>query len=991
MKKKNKMLLGFLAVVGLATSLFVSDSSMNSEAETIDFGSTVRKHYENGRIPGVDPPSYITFRNGKYGGRPLWERLHENMFLWYSPIEPDHTKQNNTNTDYYQIIENRAERDNRDYWKLVDPSWNQNLKLGSIEPGYQSKDMYRGDNTGTTTLTGSKYTGKKYEWRYLGYGTTGQIIENPFFPPDYPVDTKDEWQPEKLNWEPKPWNNFTSPGPYDGEASWEQKVEWFKKYFFAQNPEFRRPGKSIDEDAAYWADRFTLHNNPEESTGIVTGWHTTRSGRTYYASFILKTPPQPNLRLIEYTVRDKETGKIIGQQTISASDNNDKDRNYPVAPGFVEAGKTYTITAKVKNMYVPGLGGSRDTKHQPIRLYQAYKIDEDISTYNYTYAPVETVYPTTPTTTIKYGGVVEFSKQSDGSEGESNPNPNSLLSWEFTVPPDAKKEVMFEAGIDYDFYLKNENTYDGDDFAELTFKIKPEDIGCDCNRAELIDSDGNVVNDVVPYQTYGLRLYVKKYVGNKKVGDPNDYYNPFASIDVAVTDKGKVTNHFERVATKDVLTKEGQVAVIEIPNAITPNTSIVEATWKLNGIHEWMGQSTILTNDGPCKYTWASNINISVSNFVIKPSSFMLPVGQSSTTETLSFDFDIMNSNVENQDKDIDVVIKKGGQEIWRDTVYVPANRVYTMPTVTVSGVNLSEGENAFTVEVNPPPRKWFEFKKDAVRPEEVYEDNIAHNSVMVHKNKPAKRCEILNNENTWITTHYLREWHGYRVYWTHCTDNGCHQHSYCVTTSDVSWTETISYYERYQITNVFFRSKLTKDKALRDGGGDGWVDLANGKPGEVKAGYGFEIKYVVKYQTNTYTASPKPWSGDCSGKTVNPRHGSYVDAPNTIQVTMPFNDKSGQPVIYDLTTSSESGRWDNLTQLYEMPYHNALNMKWTREVFINETAKDGDYQIRIDTFPFFYGSYDKPPTTKWLCDYKIVTIRIKGADSDDIKSHVTQ
>ncbi|TGV27340.1 hypothetical protein EN829_042655, partial [Mesorhizobium sp. M00.F.Ca.ET.186.01.1.1] len=229
-----------------------------------------------------------------------------------------------------------------------------------------------------------------------------------------------------------------------------------------------------------------------------------------------------------------------------------------------------------------------------------------------------------------------------------------------------------------------------------------------------------------------------------------------------------------------------------------------------------------------------------------------------------------------------------------------------------------------------------------------------------------------------------------------HCTEGGCHQHSYCVTTPDESWTETIDYYERYTISAIMFRSKLTKDQAIRDGANPndpnvGWVNIVNGKPGQVKAGYGFEIKYIVKYQTNVFSASPKPWSATCSGKTVNPRHGAQVDAPDTIQVTMPFNDKSGQPVKYNLNSSSESGRWDNLTQTYEMPYHNAFNMKNTREVFINETAKDGNYPIRIDTYPFFYGSYDKPQTSKFLCDYKIVTIQVIGANTDDVKSHVTQ
>ncbi|MFC0212104.1 Athe_2463 domain-containing protein [Paenibacillus chartarius] len=991
MEKNKKIFFGLMVITGLCVSIFAY-SNLKSEADTIDLGSKVERHWDDGNGNQVrdtsQSPTYITFKPGtiqyrEYGDRKFWQRLHENQFLVYSPIEPKKTQRNNANMDLSIMIENRVQLPDRDYWKLVDPDWNQNLKLGSIEPGYQSKDMYRGDNTGTTTLTGSKYFDKKYEWRFIGVGSSGVGIQNPFFPPDYPVETKDDWRPELKNWIEEPWNHFTSPSPYDDPSMREQKVSWFEKYFFKQNPSFVIKSLTLKQNAEYWAKYFTLHNNPDESTGIVTGWHKTASGRVYYASFIMATPPQSNLRLIDYQIHEKQTGKLIAQQTIDESNDTNTEKKLNTVGPYVEAGKTYTITAKVKNMIIPGLNG-KDTKHQPIRLYQAYKVDDDVYTYNYTVSPNENVYPTNQVTTIQYGKSVDFSKQKDRDGKE--------VQWEFTVPTNAKKEITFEAGIDYGFYLAGENIYQDDDFAEIRLKIKPEDIGV-TKDAILIDQNGKQVEDVVPYQTYSLRFFVKKFAGDAKVGDSNDPKNPYASVDVAVSDKGTITKYYNQVKTKEMITKEGQVVQIDVPNAITPSTPMVEATWQLAQLHRDNGQSQIFENDGPYKKLWASEINISVNNFKITPPAFMLPVGQNSTTETVSFNFDVMNHNVENQDKDIEIVIKKGGQVIWSDTISIPANRIYTVPTITVPAVNLSGGENAFSVEVNPPPRKWFEFLKDGSDP---YADNIAFNSVMVHPNQPASQCLILNNENTWSTTHYLREWHGYRVYWTHCTKSGCHQHSYCVTTSDVSWTETIDYYERYTISAVMFRSKLTKDQAIRDGAnpGDpnvGWVDIANGRPGEVKAGYGFEIKYIVTYRTNTFTASPKPWHRDCSGKTVNPRHGSPVDAPNSIQVAMPFNDKSGQPVKYNLNSTSESGRWDNLTQTYEMPYHNAFNMKQTREIYTNVTAKDGDYPIRIDTYPYFYGSYDKPQTSKFLCDYKIVNIRVRGADTDDIKSHLTQ
>ncbi|CAM5779259.1 Athe_2463 domain-containing protein [Brevibacillus borstelensis] len=874
----------------------------------------------------------------------------------------------------FQMLENRMRKYKGAY--LVDEDYSWNLKKGRSTPGQQD---YLGDNTGTTLITTGPYKGKHYEFRYLGLTPDGIAVENPYFPPDIPPKDPNNWHPERLAWIKEPWDvGLTTDTKYDHDP---KKVEWIRSYFFPANPNFRIPEKKDDESAKYWASVFSVQSNPEKSTGLATGFHQ-KGDHIYYLTFTMKPPAKPNLRIIELTISDKETGQIIGKVTRNPDNNKDLAVKRENLSQFVTVGKTYVMTAKVKNMIVPELA-KHDTTHTPITLDQMYAFDE--TSYQYGKWDIEkedSVLPALPMAKIVYGGIATFEKQN-----------GSVTNWEFTIPPIVKKEIVFGARIPLGFYEKGDNINTEDDEATIRFKIEPEDIGVS-SQAQLLDSNGNVTDEVVPYKTYGLRFMVNKVFGKKVVGDPSDPSNPYSTIEVTVSDK-KTSRTFKAVA-KEVLTPEGKRVAIDVPKAITPSTSIIEATWQIAQLHRDNGQSTIFTNDGPYKKLWASDINISVNNFKIKPSSFMLPAGQNSTTEILSFDFDIMNQNVENQDKDIDVVIKKGGQVIWSDTVYVPANRVYTMPPVTVSGVNLGSGENAFSVEVNPTPRKWFEFLKDGSDP---YADNIAYNSVMVHPNQPANQCLILNNENTWTTTHYIREWHGYKEYWTHCTENGgCHQHSYCVTTSDVSWTETIDYYERYTISNIFFRSKLTKDQAIRDGANPsdpniGWVDIVNGKPGQVKAGYGFEIKYIVKYQTNVFSASPKPWSRTCSGKTVNPTHGSSVDAPDTIQVTMPFNDKSGQPVKYSLNSPSESGRWDNLTQLYEMPARSNVSGlgKNSKEIFVNEGTKDGDYKIRIDTYPYFYGSFDKPNTSKFLCDTKQVTISVHGSYIDDVKSHITQ
>ncbi|MFI8715165.1 hypothetical protein [Brevibacillus brevis] len=976
---------GIITTVLLTGVALIGISSAGSESikgQAADFGGD-RKVIPDyaGRDPDVDPPYSFIFnpnyngpQNKYYGSKvKFFEELYRGEFLWYSKVPP--TDATEADKDMSTMYENRLRiwGGNDADW-LVNPSYSWNLKKGRGTPGKQD---YWGDNTGTTLISSGPYAGKKYEWRYLGYTFDGNSpVDNPYFPPDI---TPSKWEPWKKNWIEMPWSKgYTTQTYYDGLA---EKVQFFIDYFFPANPNFRRPSMDIRADAADWASKFTLQSDPTRSTAIVTGFHTV-NGKIFYASLLLKTPPQPNLRLITYEVYDKETGKLIGQQLLNANDNKDftETRNYfdsngnKVEKASIEKGKTYTIKAKVKNMAVPELAG-KDTTYTPIRLNQKYAYDLTSHTFgewDETY--LESVTTTQPATTIKYGGTVDFSKQLRGGSGE--------MTWEYTVPDEVEKEMVFEADIVEGFKKKRENTWAQDDIGRLRFFIKPEDIAI--GDAQLIDSKGNVVEDVIPDQTYGLRIFVKKFEGDRIVGDPKDPKNPYASIDVEVTDKGSVSRTLPGKVAKDSLTKKGDTIAIDVPNAITPKAPLIFARWQIAQKHRDNGQSQNPTNDGWRSKTWASEVNISVKDFRVKPQAILRPQDKDSGEENLTFQFTIMNQNREKQTKDISYVIRSQGNDVYKGSISAPANKQIPV-SVSVPNVPLFFGEVPFEVEVNPAPRKWIEFKKDGSDP---YVDNKANNAIHVYQNQlPIAKCEIVHPQNNWTTTYSLYEWHGHRESYESCHTNSdgeesCRTVTYCVTDWDNEWEETKSHYERYEIKNVFFRSKLTDDTQ------GGWVDILN-QPGKVKAGYGFEIKFVVQYTTNSYSAAPKPWRSGCSGKTVYPGWSS-VETPQSITVTMPYSDQSGQPVVYNLTPTSTSGTWDNKTEVYEMPMRNAFNMKSTREIFVNEWARDAKYSIRIDTFPF-YGSYDKPPTDDILCDSRSVTIMINGANSDDVKSHVTQ
>ncbi|WCF11390.1 hypothetical protein NDS46_31005 (plasmid) [Paenibacillus thiaminolyticus] len=1019
MKKTKRLLLGRLLLItlgfGIATTLFnlpVSYAALGGGNS--QWLSTEYRDDGNGtKVREVDePPTYITFNNGTaqkkwYDARGItkfWEQYHVNKFLWYSPIESTPAHQKNSNLDHSVIYENNLERPNLDYeWLAINTSKGlfQNLKLGSMKEGTPSRDNYKGDWTGTTTITNNsgrlaQFFGKNMEWRYLGYATNGVIIDNPLFPPDYPTNTAADWKPLEKNWWRTPWLETdghpkkTERGPYDysideNKEVFLTKVQWFIKYLFPAHPELRRPEMDLWSDAADWAMKFTLKNNPDHSAGVITGWH----GSGYYVTYTMESPKRNNLRVIEYKATDKETGKVVGLMTADANDNTNIWRKWEINNQEVAVGDTLVITAKVKNMKQDNFQG-RGTRYTPIRMMRMAAFDEDSlilgkwsTDISEDIIPSINLNPATAISSIPYGGSIEFDKIKNDATGE-------VLQWEFKVPSNVKEQFVLGAEISEGFKKYNDNIYTGDDDGRLRFKIKEEDIGLVCSSIQLLDYQGNPTNEVTPTQSHGFRITVKKTKGNKLVGDPNDYYNPFAAIEATLNDGANVYISHEKSATKS-LTYEGDTAVIEVKNAIVPSVPTIKADFKIhwfNASPNFGNQSSDSSNDS-CSKVWRSTNNFSISNFNIVPSSVLGP--NSILNENLTFEFIANSINPENADKDVKIEIRdQNGKIVIEKTVTLPANAEYPI-SWTVPNVRLNASTNGtinpFTVEINPPPRKYIESSPDTTNP---YLDNIATSSVMAYKTDVGTPtdCRVVHTRNDWTETHYLHERHGYRYYWWHDVEGGGHYDSACRTTSDSQWTETKSYYEEYKITNVMFRSKLTRDTL----GGDGWVDiLAHPDKAKVKAGYGFEIKYIVKFNTNTYSASPKGWPGDCSFKTVYREYNGTVTAPKTLYVKMPFKDAYGNHVKYTLDSPTQSGNWDALTQTYEMPYHNAFNLKNTREVFVNESAKDGYYDIKINTSPYFYGSSYKPATSKYLCDEKTLTIRVIGANSDDVKTHVTQ
>lgn len=973
--------------------LFAFLLSFGASADVHALGSNLTwktiKHYD-GRTTMTGAPTYITFnpdyrtKDGKqspqyrfYGGdKKFWEDFHWNEFHWYTIVPPQNPTADQQNMK--KMLENNQDELGCNGRYLVSSS-DCNLKKGRQDPRTR---VYMGDNSGTTLITVGPYKGKHYEWRYLGYTPDGEPADNPFFPDDYALtDTK--WYTRKwVNFEQIASMGYMEKTDYDYRAL-SKRIQWIKEKLLPVNPGLINPKKSLEENAEYYARVFSFRSDPDISTGIVTGWHNT-NGRLRYVSFAMKKPIKPNLRLVEYDIYLKtdvdgdgdQDLKLIATAKRDPNDDDDIEETKKVLYNKVSRGQTYVFVAKVKNMKT---GANRDTTYRPITLDHMYAFDEDalqFNDYSVVFESAQGAKPTTPKTVIKYGETVEF-------------------RWEYTVPYVPQKKILMGASIPIGFFEKGDNIYRGDDKSEFLFDVEQEDIGL-VNRIELVDvATGDVADTVIPNHTYTLRYYVKKYKGNMPVGDAKrPDKNPFASIDATVSDQVTTEKGYRDQRATQTLKKAGDMVRIDIPNAVTPKGPCVFTRAVLNAKHRANGQSTDYSNDGPIEKRFCAEINISVKDFQVKPQGIRLPYNQSSSREDLSFSFTVTNYNQEGQAKDIPFVIYKEGSVLYRGSVLVPPNKPTTYH-VAVSNVPLSVGDEVFQVEVNypNPTRKWVEYLRDGSNP---YKDNVAQNAITVQKNeKPYAECKLNHTRNTWRTTYSLYEWNGTRVYywvpgWWEYDSKGRkvkwhsgYWDSYCRLNWTKSWTETRSHYEEYRVEHIYFKSKLTEDTA------GGWVDVLQGGVAKVKAGYGFEMKIVVKYETTTRRLAPSPWTNDCSGLSVSPGW-SEAQAPRVVTLTMPYVDKSGEPVHYNLTPTSVSGSWDDQTITYELPLRKTFNGESARTIYVNDRAKDGVYMMQLDTMPF-YGTYDKPPVNKQMCERIMIPLRIVGAYTDDLKTHITQ
>ncbi|OLN23947.1 hypothetical protein BTO30_00520 [Domibacillus antri] len=884
-------------------------------------------------------------------------------FVWYSVVPRDYMDRPLKEHDLSLMLENRQTAINGGNYIVNEASrqaYRENLKYGAIDPW---TGRYQGKNTGTQTIKYGAFKNKKYEWRFLGYTQYGSAVGNPYFPDDevsnsrknLKTKSKIDYYWAHRNWIEYSWTKSYSINAFGGDDrlnDMDRKVEYIKKYFLPQYPGFAKVG-----NANYWAKRLRLMSNPETETGIWLGWH---GSKPWYKTFITEPAKQPNLRLVDYKIYDSEN-KLVARQTRNTTDYYKVDANVKINSPSVRKGETYRIEVDVKNM--PHV--KKDIKDMPIQLEHMYSYDDTIG--------LATGY-----STPKYKDTADAPNQNNLKSGGT-----AHFSYTFTVPTTAKPKdkVQFNARIPGQFFTEGYNTNQYDDESSIILEIAPENLGVKFDG--YYDMEKNLVDYVTPNYDMFVKYRVTKTDGTMPVDG--------ADLKIKLTDTKTVTTNqtysYEGVYDKygkpipdGKLKKPGDYAVFwagitpRVPKMCTQAS--IPSKWANSGLN---GNPADDVAKPPCL---VNPDNIVVSNFVAKPGTVWLGKTQSKKSVQYTVNFNLTNFNYDKKNKDIPLVYTIDGKIVKTETVPVQSLKTMKISRI-LPPLSLGEGEHIVQVEANPAPRKYIEVKRDAYGKEvNPYTDNIGFDRVHLKRNADSFYCPAVHTSNYWNTTFTLSYWTGY--IWSHSVYDSEGNYSGSHTHYDKNWRyeyPTVSFYERHKVEKILFRSKYTTDKQ------GGWVDLLSTK-GTIKAGYGFELKVVTSYKTNTYNDTPKPYdNGFWSGRHVSPGY-SWVDSSARLKITMPMVDDMGKPIALELD-GSKTGSWYNNTTTYDLEPRTVINNP-ERKVYINENTKDGNYNVRIETEPF-YGSPDKPYTPRELCDIKNVTIEVKGSYLDDLKTHIVQ
>lgn len=774
-----------------------------------------------------------------------------------------------------------------------------------------------------------KNKGGAGETRYLGYSANGTSISNTYLPLD--GSSGRVWS--DLSSYPFDSNVFTTSSnayfkptksPYDLNDSVKRLAV---QRLLNDIPELKKLG-GVDS----WMNRVSLRTDPITEAPV---FEATRGNGTGYLVLVLPTPAEfnRNVSLVEMRIETVIDGKT---HVAAKMTRNDNDGNVSVSFGTyngktieLEQGKKYKVKVVVKN-----------TSPSKVQLSGA----------NY----------------VIYNNGSETSKGSGLGYGQTQ-----TFEFDYTAPKKSTDTIYAKVGPSYG---GNNQQYHDDD-ASLTINLKAAPEGdLKVVKAELVEVK---TNKVVKYPVQGMEYYIRyytKYVGETMpdLFDINlraeiNTYEP-SKNDGSLVNKIVTTTLDSKPATTEL--KDNKDIIFESGKFVATSSKITTTYTIISPNYEHTINKDTSNDKGSATFEEKFDIAVVPGSVVIQPGNY--PGGDYCKPLVIKFklNYTVPVGHTYQEAQTVKVAFNVGGK-LAETTIQVFANQGAKEYTYTFDNgcVNANANGNVdVSIKVNPYHT--------------LHESNYGNNQLnkeWVKKTYPQDYCST--------RTHEKNEWS--QKYYVVTINEDALGPDLDEFVSDRNIDE-IRQKETMKITSVQFYSKYMKDKNM---GTKGWVEVlaSNGSQNStiptIKAGYGFDIKVTVTYETDAFSTEQRALA-------------MYMKSNETLynpHVLTTFDDdfylalkKSGSSDIVISAKGGDNQSGTNIKVSRSSVGSEKDKITWTytfENVQISEKTPDGTYNLALYTKPItgVISKTEGATNVGVLCDYLNVQFKVNGSVYDDI------
>lgn len=956
-------------------------------------------------------------------------KTYRNYFYFYSPVRPRDVKTGVA--DYSGLYENWYTR-----YSLNEPGWdtrymlvtrdrnsskyNQNFKTKTKSLASVKRGTGGGFENSKNVDKYGQFAGIYGEWRYLGYSKDGTTVGNPMFPEDYISNYNPLYKTYTVRpWDTNGWAKTYVPGSsYDrakSNASSAKERQLYKDKLDAINKIRKQSPIMATKSASWWMDRLSLTSDPINDTAVFRGaW--SKDGSNRYTEWSLVNDETPkNLMVQEMIVRRADTGAVVAKFNRSQAEVEKGVQSY-FGDKKLYTGTAYNVEVKVKNL------NKTTTSLSKSMVEIGFK--ENYNSKN--------TYPSD----FKggtYGN--EFNKLVTGAKIPGNSSKTFTL--QNVVIPDRAKDTTIRMstmiGADHREAQDNLNTID--DIGVLPIKVvgKPGDMKLD--KIELIDAKGKVVPNPIPGESYKVR-YSYEYNGadiknsvykSHKDKNGNTWYEfiryDYPSVPLSVnstinrtlpgmSSKGvQAGDVLSETIRKNSTVRNGQTFQFTTSKYEVYEVPKLKATGDFN-IGSAYGEFNSNGKTDVGSKSWGESYDYSVKDLQVVPRTERTPVDGKMTVAVSFTAVQTLPKTAKDAgfEQEVDVFVNVAGKP-YNVTEQLKAGSNKNIVVEAKVDAKLNKPINA-TVEINRSKNAW---EKDlatqannkattVVIPSLIKKANLYSNdstsntgafvtSRMLSPLTDTKQWKT-NTTNSWTQDYEVRTIQGDKT--TYKTASGKTNVFYKYRNEPTKSTP-VKQTEAYKIEKVLFKSKFTTDNAL---GTDGWVDMVTAqKDALIKAGYGYELKVIVGYNTNALSNQPtkKSISGG-KGTTVRP----YNVAPN-IPEELFVKTSDGKVLSVSGKGGTEgklqvkrSGTTENAKWEYTLKSTSSLGVTEKGKIYVGENVKDDKYSLDVWT-PVINGIPTKLDSSTGaykinpLADHKKLKFEVKGSARDDLVDTIIQ